>query len=116
MSLATSVLGELSTKHHNYTQLGENIGKYTGGISHSLHLRANEKRANELYGLWQTNTKYLSRYRDQIDGLLGEMLHDTIIEDERLKVVLSDMSQGLDAQIIGSGQKFAMLESTALLS
>lgn len=69
------------------------IGKYTGGISHALHLRANEKQSHELYGLWQTNTKYLSRYRDQIDAILGEMLHNTLVEDERLKVVLSDMSQ-----------------------
>lgn len=116
LSLVTSVLGELSTKNHNYTQFGEMIGKYTGGISHALHLRANEKQNNEFYGLWQTNTKYLSRYRDQIDEILGEMLHNTLVEDERLKVVLSDMSQWLDAQIIGSGQKFAMLESSALLS
>lgn len=85
----------------------------TGGISGQLNLKSDE---GEYRTLVTTTARHLDRYTQDVTPLLYEITQTSQCNVARLETLLGEISSGLDAQIIGSGQKFAMMESTALLS
>lgn len=85
----------------------------TGGISQQISLKSHEQGYRALI---TTTARHLDRYTQSVIPLLYEITQESQCDRGRLETLLGEMSSGLDAEIIGSGQKFAMMEATALLS
>lgn len=114
LSLTLKLLGQISTADRDYMTLGKYTQEITGGISARLSLKSASDTTHR--PLVTITARHLERYSPEVKDLLSEILSSSRSDPKRIETLLSEISSGLDAEIIGSGQKYAMMESTALLS
>ena len=113
MSLTLKLLGQISTGERDYISLGKEIQSLTGGISHRLSIKSHQDGYTALV---TSTARHLEKYHPRVTALLLEIPRESQSDTKRLETLLGEIGSGLDAEIIGSGQQFAMMESTALLS
>ena len=115
-SLLSRLLGQMSTKRHDYRSLGEEVGRRTGGIGTSL-LFLERLQDEKLYACLQCDLRYLPEEEEAAYAFLKEEILETLFDDEkRLKELLEELRSALQNQTAYRYNAAAAREVTSQLS
>lgn len=117
MSFLATLLGYLDTKKHSYMEFDTETNFYTGGIGSDVNIYSIYQKPEEYVLQFEVKTKVLSgKVRDAL-RLMGEMMFETLFEDDKhLKEVVAETRSRLKVRLMSSGHQAAAARASSYFS
>ncbi|GAB6024432.1 Presequence protease, mitochondrial [Chamberlinius hualienensis] len=117
LPLLCHVLARMETETMDYGQLAQTIEMRTGGLSVSPHLRYDPVNINKFEEGIELSSYCLSQNTESMFDLWTEILNKLVLLDEvRLRTLVTDLTADLAADISSSGHRYAMIRAAAPLT
>ncbi len=117
MSFLATLLGYMDTRKHSYMEFDTETNFYTGGISSDVVVFKKYQRPEEYLLKFEVRTKVLADKAAEGLGLIGEMLFQTLFEDDKhLKEVVAETRSRLKVRLMTSGHQAAAARASAYYS
>ena len=117
VGLLKSVLGYVNTKEHTYSDLASEIYLNSGGISLSVTSFPNLEEPEKFTGAFTASARVLYEKLDFGFSLIGEMLADSILDDEkRLSEIVAEMKSRSQAKLNSAAHSAAVARATSYFS
>lgn len=108
ISFLSTLLGYMNTKKHTYAQLDTETNFYTGGIVADVDIISQPLDSDKYHVYFEARTKVLRSKVAQALDLMGEMLFETLFDDEKhLKEVVAEARSRLKMRLMTSGNQAA---------
>ena len=109
LGLLSTVLGNMDTDKHTYTELADAINIHTGGIRSVLSMYADQDDRDKLYPKLTMTMKVLAPKIADGAALMAEMLSSTHLDDKkRLKEIVGQLRSRIEMSMNGSGHLVAV--------
>lgn len=117
IGLLASILGNLDTEQHNYTELADEINIHTGGIRVGTSVYTEQGCHSTLYPKMEVSMKVLAP--KLVDGvkLMIELLTESRLGDtKRLKEIIGQLKSRMEMMMNGSGHMVAVNRANSFQS
>ncbi len=109
-----NVLGQVSTEHYTYDELGYEIGRKTGGVVPGITVLSDRNDALSLKSVLAVQISTLPNEIDFAMAMAGEILFTSKLDDEkRLKEILQKTRSRLYTSLTSAGHATAALRARA---
>lgn len=109
IGLLASVLGNMDTDKHSYTDLADAINIHTGGIRVNPAIYAHQENTQILYPKMNMSMKVLIPQIKEGVKLMAEIMTSTHLNDKkRLKEIIAQLRSRMEMSMIGSGHMVAV--------
>lgn len=117
ISFLTTLLGYMNTKKHSYTQFDTETNFYTGGITTDMNIYCRPGESENYRIFFEARTKVLhSKVAEALD-LMGEMLFETLFDDEKhLREVVAEARSRLKIRLMTAGHQAAAGRASSYFS
>ena len=117
IGLLSSVLGNVDTERHNYTELADEINIHTGGIRANTNIYTEQGSTDILYPKMEVVMKVLvPKFSDGI-RLMAEIMSESRLADtKRLKEIIGQLKSRLEMMMNGNGHMVAVNRATGFIS
>lgn len=117
ISFLTTLLGYMNTKKHSYTQFDTETNFHTGGIATDINIYCKPGESDEYSIFFEARTKVLrSKVAEALD-LMGEMLFETLFDDEKhLREVVAEARSRLKVRLMSAGHQAAAGRASSYFS
>ena len=117
IGLLSSVLGNVDTERHNYTELADEINIHTGGIRANTNIYTEQGSTDILYPKMEVVMKVLvPKFSDGI-RLMAEIMSESKLSDtKRLKEIIGQLKSRLEMMMNGNGHMVAVNRATGFIS
>ena len=117
IGLLSSVLGNIDTEHHDYTELADEINIHSGGIRVNTNIYTEQGSANVFYPKLEVVMKVLLPKLSDGVQLMGEIMSESHLSDtKRLKEIVGQLKSRLEMMMNGNGHMVAVNRSTSFIS
>lgn len=117
VGLLKSVLGYVNTKQHTYSDLASEINLNSGGISLSVTSFPNLREPEKFTGAFTASARVLYDKLDFGFTMIGEMLTDSILDDEkRLGEIVAEMKSRSQVKLNSAAHSAAVARATSYFS
>ncbi len=117
IGLLSSVLGNIDTERHNYTELADEINIHTGGIRLNTNIYTEQGSANIFYPKLEVVMKVLVPKLSDGVRLMAEVMSESRLSDtKRLKEIIGQLKSRLEMMMNGNGHTVAVNRATSFIS
>ncbi|NCB99216.1 MAG: insulinase family protein [Clostridia bacterium] len=117
IGLLASLLGNMDTKQHTYTELSDAINIHTGGIRVGTTIYMEQGSYSRFYPKLEISVKALTPKLSEGAALMAELMAGTKLDDEkRLKEIIGQLKSRLEMMMNGSGHMVAVNRANSFQS
>ncbi|MCP4693401.1 MAG: peptidase M16 [Desulfobacterales bacterium] len=104
------VFPKIGTALRDYADMARLMDAYTGGVGLSSHVHTRFDETGACTPYFSLNGKCLIRNQEKMFDILSELLFESKFSDlNRLKSLLLEYKAGMEANVVRSGHRYAML-------
>ena len=117
IGLLSSVLGNVDTDRHDYTELADEINIHSGGIRANTNIYTEQGSADIMYPKLEVVMKVLVPKLSDGVQLMGEIMSESHLSDtKRLKEIIGQLKSRLEMMMNGNGHMVAVNRATSFMS
>lgn len=117
IGLLSSVLGNIDTDRHNYTELSDEINIHSGGIRVNTNIYTEQGSSNVFYPKLEVVMKVLLPKLSDGVQLMGEVMSESHLSDtKRLKEIVGQLKSRLEMMMNGNGHMVAVNRASSFMS
>ena len=117
IGLLSSVLGNVDTDRHDYTELADEINIHSGGIRANTNIYTEQGSTDIMYPKLEVIMKVLVPKLSDGVQLMGEIMSESRLSDtKRLKEIIGQLKSRLEMMMNGNGHMVAVNRATSFMS